>query len=151
MLLVLLVRSMMGVMLVMGGGHHRLDHGARQHQRGQGSSKQVANPHGEGLLSTRETPRTRGRLTAAPAAIAAAGRAPADRSPPEDAEPPAPARAEAAPHPLRRPSSPCGGACSACGACRGRGTCTCGAYGTPRDACDASLPSRAGPGCTPAS
>src|SRR5262245_39559742 len=77
MLLVLLVRSMMGVMLVMGGGHHRLDHGARQHQRGQGSSKQVANPHGEGLLSTRETSRTRGRLTAAPAAIAAAGRAPA--------------------------------------------------------------------------
>src|SRR5262245_21615371 len=52
MLLVLLVRSMMGVMLVMGGGHHRLDHGARQHQRGQGSSEQVANPHGEGLLSS---------------------------------------------------------------------------------------------------
>src|SRR5215468_4058622 len=46
-LVLLLVRSMMRVMLVMRGGHHRLDHGARQHQRGQGSSEQVANPHGE--------------------------------------------------------------------------------------------------------
>src|SRR5262245_9884603 len=51
-LVLLLVRSMMGVMLVMGCGHHRLHQGARQHQGSQGGGEQVTNPHVEGLLSS---------------------------------------------------------------------------------------------------